>query len=1434
MFKHSLSTIVLSVLLGVALALGLYVGFLFLFPPGEESLLARGEGRYQDGLRYLETGDAERAKSLFAEALTEANKVLERIQERQNQGTDRTSEQIETDLTNAAKAFWLRALSLRGTFVADAILEGKAISPLGKEPIQSLASAEDINKVPMTLIADPEMQKEAVFATRQAALRLTEDPVVQDTALLTEIQYLPESWNWDLLPRFAENVLKRDPKDRRALYVLARFEYEQPIPRTGGARGPAVVSPIGRRTKDRMEKSLEYVSRLKEVEAPEIRWRTLALEAQARQWLLAYYRSPAGSSPAQAAEQQAALRAMLYDPVQGIRKRSELQEDFSSLTRTDQDGMVDLHRLAVDLALEDARMAGRADNVIHARIVESLDGMMALARRMAATKGVPLHGMTRILEACVVAVGQSQPYLVGDTSHPWSQYLEALQGLVETCMNRKAATPLAFVGITELLARDAALAAKEGQTARKAALDSEIERWIEKALAYAEAEKIPAAQLLPLHEQAARMKLIKGAKRADLMPHLRALQQSQDVNQRSTGLLIEGLLAEREGKLEQAQNLLEQAAALDRTGPNQARAHLVLINIYTALGKPDQTLRSIAAVRAAYGQLERLSAEERAWAKEFIRDEKELDLLEFQAQLQLAQMKYTNLMKAAAQGQGRDPRTRPVASGRPTVTGRPSSEAPSDSDSTLSGISLKPGSKPPPSVAAALRPHEEAAGQLLKKLPPNSPMERLARQLEVVYWAATGRLSDAEATLASLKRDYPDNLQVLRLEMQLLAVKDPKEAPARIEALLQDYLKNFPQEIGGRLLWAEWLIRSGREAQAVAYLEDPANFPGGGNDPRVNGLRVVAYSRLGDREKTLEAAQLLPPDPAAEALKIRLAATSVEDMQKQIREEMSRSEANAVLTYLNANLSFLKRDFVDAAKGYLQAMEFTRVRGAARQGVLNALLGLAEENPEKALELSTQMLQDYPGEPELLMGYAYACLLLDRIGDPKQRSDRPKDMSSALDQVERAFQVNRNDRISGPLAKARFWMWAGRPDLARTEIKRALAIEPRNDQALLLGARLAAESSDAADIGLGLEYVKWLKEKENPPAEALLLEGQLLERDGKLNDAIKSYEAFVDRTPTLSTGYGALVAALIKASLYERAADWIQRWKARIPNDPNIGHWLVQVLALSGRAAEAKQAAAEFVADQQKFWQERAATLKPSGTVPAEEFEKQKKQLVEAQMDLVKLALSGGFFRAKMWDDAEALVRDVLTRHPDSVEAQLRLADIYLTKAQDNKDNPDRKAWIQQAKRSYEAVYAAHKGHFIAGNNLAWLLVREDKDPETALRYLQEVRLGRHSKQPIAPERLPADLLDTFGEVYEALNKPEHFAAMRDMFEAARIRYPNDPRMFLHLGNAYAGLQDFTKARSMYAAAISLASQPARSTLKEEDRKAVLEQAKAKQSALPK
>jgi uncharacterized protein HemY len=217
----------------------------------------------------------------------------------------------------------------------------------------------------------------------------------------------------------------------------------------------------------------------------------------------------------------------------------------------------------------------------------------------------------------------------------------------------------------------------------------------------------------------------------------------------------------------------------------------------------------------------------------------------------------------------------------------------------------------------------------------------------------------------------------------------------------------------------------------------------------------------------------------------------------------------------------------------------------------------------------------------------------------------------------------------------------------------------------------------------------------------------------------------------------------------------------------------------------------------------------------------------------IELVLAAGFLEARAWSDAERLIRGVLTRRPESEQALLRLGDLYLARLRAEPKSSERAAWIQQAHRAYQTVYDNHKGHEWAGNNLAWLLAHEENNPEAALRYLQEIRTGRHSNQLRSADRLPAELLDTIGSVYTALNKPEYNTEMRDLFETAKVRYPNDPRMYLYLGNAYAGLRDMAKAKSLYATAISLANQKTRSVLSPEERQAVIDAAKAAQSKLP-
>jgi hypothetical protein len=150
----------------------------------------------------------------------------------------------------------------------------------------------------------------------------------------------------------------------------------------------------------------------------------------------------------------------------------------------------------------------------------------------------------------------------------------------------------------------------------------------------------------------------------------------------------------------------------------------------------------------------------------------------------------------------------------------------------------------------------------------------------------------------------------------------------------------------------------------------------------------------------------------------------------------------------------------------------------------------------------------------------------------------------------------------------------------------------------------------------------------------------------------------------------------------------------------------------------------------------------------------------------------------------------------------------------------------------YEKVLNKDPKHAVAGNNLAWILATQTNNPERAYAVLQQIRRGRFSDKPAPAERINPEVLDTLGLVYQKLAKPELYPEMRDVFEAARKRYPLDPRMTFFLGEAFAGLGEKKRAQEMYDATVLQADAKARSTLSLPQRQEVLQAVQVAQQKL--
>src|SRR5262249_46732234 len=153
--------------------------------------------------------------------------------------------------------------------------------------------------------------------------------------------------------------------------------------------------------------------------------------------------------------------------------------------------------------------------------------------------------------------------------------------------------------------------------------------------------------------------------------------------------------------------------------------------------------------------------------------------------------------------------------------------------------------------------------------------------------------------------------------------------------------------------------------------------------------------------------------------------------------------------YWQGQLAQADGDFRQAARCYAKCLQYTKLRTVAETGLLASLLALIErESPLATQELVTELLQANSKNPALLLAYAETAILLDNL-------EGPHGMEGALRTLEGVLKDEQQSPALGAFFLARAWQLSGRPDLARKEIERALAADPRHRFSLLLAGELA-------------------------------------------------------------------------------------------------------------------------------------------------------------------------------------------------------------------------------------------------------------------------------------------------------------------------------------------------------------------------------------------
>ncbi|MGH7171529.1 MAG: hypothetical protein ACRELG_14735, partial [Gemmataceae bacterium] len=989
--KRWVKIIVGSLLIGTLLGGGITASKFF-FTPGADRLLKKGEDAYAKGEAALTAGDAAAAAARFEEANLQVSKALDAVDKEQQKAQSKDGRVPAELFQLQGQALWLKARAVRDHYFAKALVEGEPLSETS-DPV----SGEKFRSV--LLIPDEQARREAYSCMRLACQRLTDNAGLLRQALLTET--MMPVLDWAVIEKLARQNLQLHAKDPWALYLLARFDYEQPptMPASGKS---------GKRSRERILQARGYIQQLKDTENYPL-WRTLFLEAEITQWL----RDDAAKSSGNRRENEdAALRSLLFGP-KGALARAHAGEGLEHPSQWDAEGVLGLHAFALSLAVEDSRQPDATTE----KVVELLTATLALCRQLADKDA---SRVTDCALAAIQSLSKAEPVLMSEPPSDWNKDLDLAQELVRKARDQKVTRPDLYEALAGLLAREAHIEGKRGNKERRTELNKQARQWVEDGLRLGREAKLPAKQLLLLNARAAEMKTLAGDKAESIAENLNALKEVKAPPARALVALLEASAAERDGRLAQARKLLEQVVASHE--PELAiRAHMVLGGVYLALGQPDKALVSLQQVTQAYKVFDRLSPQEKAWALEFVRGPEDLALLMVTAHVDSA----LGRLRTFAQ---RNP-------------GKP--------------VSLD-----------LVRHRENAIADLRKQFQKKTPQDRQARQILVRYYAATRRRDLAERELAELRTYYPNSVDVLRTDVDLiLSGRDdsgkPRERAAAIkdaDAHIEQFIKEHPADLDARFFRVEWLIRSKRGDDALTYLQSPTNFA---DTKSARYQRVLAAALLtkGDREGSQKVLEHLPHDPSTDALLIQAAST--QDREKLVRQALARYEGNALFQTWRAMLAFNKRDYEAAAEAFLRASQYNRYAATGKRGLLQSLLILAQTDPTKARNLAVRMHKASTEEPLLLLACAFAALRLDEIGTPNDDPDPVKSMASALNAWEKmVIEQQSLDKASAPLTKATFWALAGRQDLALTEAVRGLNMDPKNPAALRQTIALALELRD--------------------------------------------------------------------------------------------------------------------------------------------------------------------------------------------------------------------------------------------------------------------------------------------------------------------------------------------------------------------------------------
>jgi len=616
----------------------------------------------------------------------------------------------------------------------------------------------------------------------------------------------------------------------------------------------------------------------------------------------------------------------------------------------------------------------------------------------------------------------------------------------------------------------------------------------------------------------------------------------------------------------------------------------------------------------------------------------------------------------------------------------------------------------------------QQAVSLLEKLTDASPKSVSAWLMLARIHAAAKRETQCLSTLAAARKRNPGNSRLIRESIRyLIATKRISEA----DHLAAEFVGENPA-FKTRALLAAAYHAAGDSRKAQSWAE-----------------KVLAQAVREKNQKRILAAKLL------------LADLAIQQGRRSNAPSKHWAEAQRILTdvlkdhpgHLTAanNLAWLLatqlNDPVEARnviEPILNSHRIDRLPTAVMETILDVFQ--ANREYDKAAAWLADAMRIQPGHPKWIREYVRLCMKRNRLHEA----------IPVLEEMHR----KRGWWAEPSYALGRVYHSLGRQHEAMRVLQRATAIDSDHLPVRLLLVEAATAAGDHAvvikhaDVALKRNPNLWQVHRRK--AEALTALNRTEEADRLLDQVIHRVAKTVEQKPTRS-GYLAHAKLLRMRKNDEQALKVLLQGLETLPGDFPLLTTAVDLLLKQGQRAEADALITQHLAEDAS-----ASRL---------------------------VALGQVYYRNTLYAPARQWGRRALARATgdENVLALVHLGHTALFEGEASRDAQ----LYAEAKRHYEAVLRLQPDHFVAGNNLAYLLAGRLNQPEAALKIAERIR----GDAPV--ERLNRDFVDTLSLVYR---KAKRWEKAKSLLQQATAIFPQHGPFHCQLGEVYFETRDFRAA----------------------------------------